>query len=266
MKLYKTMGVLPVVALAVGLVGCNKKSNLAEEASKDPAYGENAVTALTNAAVAAATPVKEAIKEVATNAVEVVKAAIAPVVESGTIRYNAQPGGSKAVVAGDSSIHSWTMESGVIGGYMEADANFPESALTNPAAAKPVTSVYVPVRSIKSGKTTMDERMQDTMSMTNYQKIEYRLIELKPKSQIGTTGVVEFDAVGALTIVGKTVTNTMPVSIEKKDGKLKVVGRTPLKLTQFEIKPPVISLLGVEAISVYDDLKVDFEWTLAPKK
>jgi len=183
-----------------------------------------------------------------------------------TVRYNSQPGGSKATVAGDSSIHAWTMESGVIGGFMEVDANFPESALTNSAAAKPATSVYVPVRSLKSGKTTMDERMQDTMSMTNYPKFEYRVIELKPKSKPGSTGPLQFDAVGTLTIVGKTITNTMPVTIEKKEAKLKIVGSTPLKLTQFSIKPPVISLMGLADISVYDDLKVDFVWTLAPKK
>jgi polyisoprenoid-binding protein YceI len=181
------------------------------------------------------------------------------------VRYNAQPGGSKATVAGDSSIKTWTMESGVIGGFMEVDANFPESALTNPAAAKPVTSVYVPVRSLKSGKTTMDERMQETMSMTNYQRIEYKVIELKPKSKAGATGPLQFDAVGILTIVGKPITNTMPVTIEKKDGKLNIVGSAPIKLSQFGIKPPIIALPLLPDITVYDDLKVDFVWTLAPK-
>jgi polyisoprenoid-binding protein YceI len=181
------------------------------------------------------------------------------------VRYNAQPGGSKATVAGDSSIKTWTMESGVIGGFMEVDANFPESALTDPAAAKPVTSVYVPVRSLKSGKTTMDERMQETMSMTNYQRIEYKVIELKPKSKAGATGPLAFDAVGILTIVGKPITNTMPVTIEKKDGKLNIVGSAPIKLSQFGIKPPIIALPLLPDITVYDDLKVDFVWTLAPK-
>jgi len=265
MKIQRTITLFTTVALTVWLVGCKKKTDTAAEAAKDEAYGENAVTQVTNTVAKAAEAVKETVKEAATNVVEAVKV-VASQPESGVVRYNAQPGGSKATVAGDSSIHAWTMESGVIGGFMEVDANFPESALTNTAAAKPVTSVYVPVRSLKSGKTTMDERMQDTMSMTNYQKFEYRVIELKPKSAPGSTGQLQFDAVGTLTIVGKTITNTMPVTIEKKDGKLKIVGSTPLKLTQFEIKPPVISLLGVEAISVSDDLKVDFEWTLAPKK
>ena len=265
MKMQRTIGLLMTVALTLWLVGCKKKADPAIEAANDPAYGENAVVQATNAVVQTAAVVKETVKEAATNVVEAVKTVAAPA-ESGLVRYNAQPGGSKAIVAGDSSIHAWTMESGVIGGFMEVDANFPESALTNAAAAKPVASVYVPVRSLKSGKTTMDERMQETMSMTNYQRFEYRVIELKAKSQPGSSGALQFDAIGALTIVGKTITNTMPVTIEKKDGKIKVVGSTPLKLTQFEIKPPVISLLGVEAISVYDDLKVDFEWTLAPKK
>jgi len=183
-----------------------------------------------------------------------------------TIEYKARPGGSKAVVAGDSSIHAWTMETGIIGGTMIADKDFPESALKDPAAAKPETSVYVPVRTLKSGKEKMDERMLDTMKGDKYPKFEYKLIELKPVSKPGDTGPLKFNAVGALTIVGKTITNTMPVTIEKAaDGKLKVVGSTPLKLTQFEIPPPTISLPLLPDIKVYDDLKVDFEWTLAPR-
>jgi len=44
-----------------------------------------------------------------------------------------------------------------------------------------------------------------------------------------------------------------------------VTGSTPLKLTQFGIPPPTISLPLLPDIKVYDDLTVDFEWTLAPK-
>lgn len=182
-----------------------------------------------------------------------------------TVRYAAQPTGSKCTVAGDSTIKEWTMESGVIGGAMEVDANFPESALTHPEAAKPITQVTVPIRTLKSGKATMDEKMLLTMSATNFPKVEYRLIELKPISKPGDTGALKFDAIGALTIVGKTVTNTMPVTIEKKDGKLKVVGQATVKLTTFGIKPPIIALPLLPDITVYDDLKINFVWTLAPK-
>jgi len=182
-----------------------------------------------------------------------------------TIHYNAQPSGSKATVFGDSSIKKWNMESGIVGGKMEVDAGFPQSALTNPAAAKPVANVSIPVRTLKSGNATMEGKMQITMAATNYPKIEYHLIELKPKSKPGATGPLEFDAVGTLTIVGKTITNTMPVTIEKQDGKLKIVGSAPIKLTQFAIQPPIIALPLLPDITVYDDLKVDFVWMLAPK-
>ncbi len=263
MKMKNIIPSLMAMVLTVGLVGCKQKTDPAE-AAQDSAYGENAIAQTTNALAQAG----EAIKETATNVVVAVAAAVpnstAPAA-AGTVRYNAQPGGSKATVNGDSSIKHWSMESGVISGYMEVDANFPESALTA-AAAKPVVSVSVPVRTLKSGKATMDEKMQLTMSMTNYPRIEYQVIELKPKSPAGTTGPLQFDAVGILTIVGKPVTNTMPVTIEKVDGKLKVVGSAAIKLTQFEIKPPIIAIPLFADITVYDDLKVDFTWTLAPKK
>jgi len=183
-----------------------------------------------------------------------------------TVRYDAQPGGSTCSMDGTSTMHDWTMKSAIISGYIEADANFPESALTNTAAASPKVVANLPVRAFKSDKAKMDEKMQEHMQADKFIRLEYRLINLKPKSKPGATGPLEFDAVGTLTIVGKTVTNTMPVTIEKKDGKLKVVGSTPLKMTDYGLKAPVISLLGIPTISVGDELKIKFEWALAPKK
>ena len=182
-----------------------------------------------------------------------------------TVRYEATPTGNKCTIAGTSTVHDWTMDSKIISGFIEADEKFPESALTDAAAAKPKVSVSMPVRSFKSGKSTMDEKMQGEMNVTKFMKIEYRLIELKPKSKADATGKLEFEAVGALTIVGNTVTNTMPVTIEKKGANIVVIGSAPIKMTDYKMKPPVIKLLGIEAMSVGDDLKITFEWQLAKK-
>jgi polyisoprenoid-binding protein YceI len=182
------------------------------------------------------------------------------------VRYDAQPGGSTCAMDGTSTMHDWTMTTAIISGYIEADASFPESALTNTATASPKVVANMPVRAFKSGKATMDEKMQNHMQTDKFGRIEYRLLSLKPKSKPGATGPLEFDAVGTLTIVGNTVTNTMPVTIEKKDGKLRVIGSTPLKMTDYGLKVPVISLMGIPTISVGDDLKIKFDWTLAPKK
>jgi polyisoprenoid-binding protein YceI len=106
----------------------------------------------------------------------------------------------------------------------------------------------------------MDAKMQEHMEITKYPNVEYNLIELKPKSPAGTKGAIQFDAVGTLTIYGKTLTNTMPVTIEKKDGKLTVTGSTPVKMSEYGI--PKLTAFG---LTVGDELKISFCWITAPK-
>ena len=76
---------------------------------------------------------------------------------------------------------------------------------------------------------------------------------------------MQFEAIGELTIHGVTKTITMPVTIEKKDGKLKIIGSTPLKMGDFKVEPPKLSILGMGSITTGDDIKVSFEWLTAPK-
>ena len=188
------------------------------------------------------------------------KPAAAPATPAGAILYTALPTGSKMKIEGTSTLHDWTIESSIVAGSLEADAKFPESALTDPKAAKPIVSVSVPVKSLKSNNKRMDTSTYEYLKQPEFKNIEYRLLELKPKSAAGDTGPLKFDAVGALTIVGVTRTNTMPVTIEKKDGKLKIVGSTPVKCTDYGLKP-----FSYLLISCGDDLKISFEWLLAPK-
>lgn len=175
-----------------------------------------------------------------------------------TVRYDGQPGGGKLTLEGTSSSGTWKVECAAIGGFIEADASFPESA----AAGKPKVEVNIPVRSLKSGKKAMDNRMMKELKQETFTQIQYKILELKPKgAPVG--GKAQFDAVAALTIAGTTSTNTMPVTIERVDkGKLKVTGVTALKMTQFKIPPPAFSvpLLG-DLMKTGDDVKVAFEWT-----
>ncbi|MCO5053964.1 MAG: YceI family protein [Verrucomicrobiae bacterium] len=181
------------------------------------------------------------------------------------VRYEAVSGGSSCAIDGTSSIHDWTMTSKIISGYIEAAPGFPESALTDAAAATPKVVANLPARTFQSGNSAQDKNMQKAVKADKHPRFEYRLISLKPKSQPGATGPVEFEATGTLAIAGKTVTNTFPVTIEKKDGKLKVIGSTPIKLSDYDIQPPTINLV-VTTIKVGNDLKIKFEWELAEKK
>lgn len=183
-------------------------------------------------------------------------------------RYEAVPNASKMRIDGTAEVmlatKNWHMDSSLIGGFLEVDAQFPESALTDAKAAKPTASAYMPVRSFKSDNgDAMDRRMQKEMKETQFKRVEYKLIELKPASPAGSTGALKFDATGTITAIGKTSTNTMPVTIEKlADGKLKINGVAKVKMTDFGLKPP--STLGL--FNSRDEVSLTFEWVTAPKK
>lgn len=259
-KNLKRVETLTAILLLTLLLGCGRskpteaenKEAFAEATAAAAAASEPATAPATAAApITATTPAAPA----TTPAAPATDAAAAP---AGLIRYEALPTGSKMRMEGDSTMHKWNMESTIVGGFLEADAGFPVSS------SKATAQVFTPVRSYKSsGGKKMDSVMQEHMKEPQFKMIKYSLIELKPKSPPSATGPVQFDAVGALTIIGNTVTNTMPVTIEKlADGKIKIVGSTPLKMSDYKLPPPK-ALLGT--INVEDDLNITFEWLLAPK-
>jgi hypothetical protein len=185
--------------------------------------------------------------------------------QGAALRYETQPGGCKVKIEGTSSIHDWNMESAVIGGFIEADAGFPESALKGGDAAKPKVEIFIPVRSLKSYNKRMDEVYQEHMEEPKFKKMEYKLTELKAKGDAPKAGKCEFDAVGTLTVHGVAKPITMPVVIEKVEGKkLKITGSTALKMSDYGVKPPNPDI-GVAKITTGDDIKVTLEWTPGQK-
>ena len=180
------------------------------------------------------------------------------------VRYEAEAG-SKVKIEGTSTVHDWTAESLVIGGSMEVDASFDADPKT--VKVKPKVEVSIPVRMLKtSGGKRMNEVMQEAMNMKDHPKIEYRLLEMVPKGPPASpAGPYEFDTKGVLTISGVSKTNAMPVTLERIDKtKMKITGTTPLKMTDFGIKPPSPTIaLGL--IKTGDEIKITFEWLTAQR-
>ena len=173
------------------------------------------------------------------------------------IRFESRPG-SKIKVDGTSTVHDWTVESQIVKGTMEVPADF----ASNPGAAakNAKVEVTIPVRSLKSGKTSMNNIMWEAMKMKDHPNIEYKLIELTPKSAGGQGSSAQFDAKGTLKVAGVTRTNTMPVTIEKAgENKVKATGTTTVKMTDFGIKPPAPAV-GLGFIKTGDDVKITVEW------
>ena len=200
-----------------------------------------------------------AVAEAAAPAAAPAEAAPAAPLAAGMVRYDALPSGSKMTIHGDANIHSWKMESSVLGGFLEVDAKFPEAL---PAEAKTRGEVFMPVRAFKSGNKTMDGKMQDTMKEAQFKKIEYKLTDLKAKA--GAAG--QFEATGTLTIAGQTKPITMTVMAEKVEGtKLKISGSAAFKMTDYGVTPPSLTIAGA-GLKTYDPVTNVFEWLLAPKQ
>lgn len=173
------------------------------------------------------------------------------------LRYDSQPGEGKMTLEGKSTAHEWKVECSAIGGFIEADAAFPESS----GGTKPKVEVSVPVRQLKSGKKVMDTRMLSELKQPEHPKIEYRVLELKPKGA-PAGGKADFDATGTLTIVGVTRTNSMSVTIERVNKtKLKVTGAIQIKMSDFGIQPPSFDVPVLGGLMKTDDnVKISFEW------
>lgn len=177
------------------------------------------------------------------------------------VKYAAQPG-SEVKIEGTSNIHDWTVKGQIISGFMEVSPAFDADLKTVTPAPK--VEVTIPVRSLKSSSgKKMDEVMQEHMNMAKFPTIKYQLTSLTVKTEPkGPNGPGEYVSKGDLTVSGVKKAIEMPVTIEKADGKLKVKGTIPLKMTDFNIKPPAPAL-AMGLIKTGDDVKITLEWVLA---
>ena len=175
-----------------------------------------------------------------------------------TVKYQAAPG-SKLKMDGTSTVHDWTVESSLIGGSLEWDGAFDAAPKAGKVPGAKVESIVL-VRSLKSGKSSMDAVMQDAMKADANPKISYKLNELTlkeaPKS---ATDSMQFDSKGDITVSGVTKPLSMPVTVTRDGDKLKIHGVATLKMTDHGIKPPAPAV-GLGLIKTGDEVKITFDW------
>jgi polyisoprenoid-binding protein YceI len=181
------------------------------------------------------------------------------------VRYQASPG-SKLKLDGTSTVHDWTVEGGIIGGFIEFESNYPLDPAKSNSDLKvtPKVQVTVPVRSLKSGKKMMDEIMHDTLKVKDNQTIKYTLTEWKPRDRKAGEPL-QFDTKGDLTVAGVTKPIDMIVTLTPEGNKLKATGTKELKMSNFGMKAPAPSI-GLGLIKTADEVKVTFEWITTRKE
>jgi polyisoprenoid-binding protein YceI len=178
--------------------------------------------------------------------------------------------GSKVSIAGTSTIHDWTMDGKMIKGFIELPAGVTvDTAQADLTGAKPGkidarAEVAIPVAAMKSEHEGMDEVMQQAMDEKDHPLIQFHLTEMTLKGPHAAGSPFQFDTKGELAMNGVTNTISLPVTFENTDkARLKITGSIPLKMTDYQVKPPTLKVVGV-GISTGDEVKISFEWIVAP--
>lgn len=155
---------------------------------------------------------------------------------------------SKIWFDGDSTLHRFSFKS----------KKHEVTAAGSASAAKlDKLEVEIPVKGLKSGDGTMDGNMYRALDADKYPTIRFTLSNAKVKAG---SGDLDVDASGTLTIAG----TEKPITI-KAEGKIegntfRVKGSKELMMSEFGVKPPVISLL-VAKISVKDRVVINYDLT-----
>ncbi len=164
-------------------------------------------------------------------------------------KFLGTPTGSIVRIEGTSTLHAWEMESPSIHGQISA----PTPDNWNAPAHAVIT---IPVASIKSEHTKMDKLMADAMNAKTYPEIKFEMTSATPRSANANAFVLETK--GKLTIAGVTREVAFDVQGSRNaDGKYTLAGQTPIKMTQYGIKPPT-AMMGT--IKTGDEVKVTFRW------
>ncbi len=160
---------------------------------------------------------------------------------------------SKIEMAGTSTLHDWSAD--VTKVYGSGKMSFANDELTSINAL----AITMDVKSIKSEKgNTMDNNIYKTLKASQYPTISFTLTKVNSLAKKGSSYEIKAD--GKLTIAGTTKTISLLVTGQEKGGNITFKGSKALKMTDFNIEPPVM-FLGT--LKTADDVTITFETTLS---
>lgn len=199
----------------------------------------------------------------------VLLAAMTAQAADGPVRYRARPG-SKVRIDGSANIHDWSMEGTIIAGWFEV----PQGTTIDSSqagiggmsgdklAAK--AEVSIPVDSMHSGTSGMDDVMQQAMDAKDHPRIIYKVSEMTLKQPHTAGTPFEFNTKGDLNVNGVSKPISMLVTIETVDkAKLKITGGpVDINMTDYKVPPP--TKFGL--FTTKPDVKISFSWIVGLPK
>jgi polyisoprenoid-binding protein YceI len=166
---------------------------------------------------------------------------------------------SKMWIEGTSNVHDWKVEATQLDAIIDLDGAGLTAA---PGAMVKKVTLTIPVKSLKSEHTKMDENVYKALKADKNPEIVYSLTSIEAVTAETKEGFT-LRAAGTLNIAGvQSAVTTEIVAIRQADGSIKASGTVPVKMTAYQVKPPT-AMLGT--IRCGDEVKVKFDLVVGPK-
>ena len=163
--------------------------------------------------------------------------------------------GSYLYLEGDSTLHKYQIHANALQG----SATVPAGDLLKALKAGTVKdmSLVVPLKDFKSRETGLDDNANKALKSKENPNITFNLKSETLKAGAAADSYV-MTAKGNLTIAGTTAPVVLKADVTVKDGKVELKGVQKLKMSDFKVTPPSISLL-VTAITCTDDIDIHYD-------
>ena len=151
-------------------------------------------------------------------------------------------------VKGSSNLHDWQARSN----SLKSDIFIAGDELSS--AVKSVKGGFsIPVQSLKSGKSGLDEKMYDALKYQEFNAITFKLSSAK------MSGPAKVQLSGSLFVAGNSRKVNIDVKADSINLPAHVKGKVALKMSDFNIDPPT-ALLG--AVRAYNEIDISFQCSI----
>jgi hypothetical protein len=186
------------------------------------------------------------------------------------VEFGTLAGGRSLVsIEGTSTLHDWLVRGRLIEGTVvlpESLENLRNGASLSGVKAEVAVSAEA-LRSFKDGRPysdRMDEIIREKLKVDEYPTIVFESKEVRRAQTSPDDVVASLEADGILRVAGVERPVTVPVEIRQTPrGPLRVTAKIDMKMTDFEITPPV-ALAG--AIRTGDAITITVDWLVALKE
>jgi hypothetical protein len=164
---------------------------------------------------------------------------------------------------GNSTLHKYQMNANALLG--SAAVNVPAGGNLLKALQGGNTGsmvLTIPVMNLKSRESGLNDNAYKALKAKENPEIKFALNKVTLKTG-KDDGDYFFTAKGDLTIAGTTAPVALSGTALVKDGRVEFKGVQKLKMTDFKVAPPSISLL-VTAITCSDEIEVHYDVVFAP--